>query len=184
MRTITELERNKAIYAEYQRINKYFENLDENQKSLIDPLIRNAAFMRVALDDLQEIIAEQGPVEQYRNSETQYGTKQSAALQSYNALVKNYAAVIKNLFSLLPRMERLVTMIPEPKTLEEIEEERHRDELRAARTNAEIRRASDWQHWVWEQEQSGIKPNMSLQQWENDHPITDKDLENILQGDV
>ena len=32
--------------------------------------------------------------------------KQSAALQSYNALVKNYAAVIKTLFGLLPPMER------------------------------------------------------------------------------
>ena len=101
-----ELERNKRIKKEFKRIFNYFEKLDESEKSIIHPLIQNAAFMRVTLEDLQQIIAEQGPVEAYQNGANQHGVKQSAALQSYNALVKNYAAVLKNLFTWLPPADR------------------------------------------------------------------------------
>lgn len=128
---MTELERNNKISAEFQRIIVYFETLDENEKAVIDPLIRNAAFMRVALDDLQEIIAEQGPVEAYQNGNNQFGMKQSAALQSYNSLVKNYAAVIKTLFGLLPKMKRPAVIpfaIREEETAEERKERLQREQ--------------------------------------------------------
>ena len=126
---MTEIERNKKISEEYQRISIYFESLDENEKAVIDPLIRNAAFMRVALDDLQEIIAEQGPVEGYQNGANQFGTKQSAALQSYNSLVKNYSAVIKTLFGLLPKMKRpAVTPFVDEETAEERRERLKREQ--------------------------------------------------------
>lgn len=119
------------------------------------PLIQNAAFMRVALDDLQEIIAEQGPVEQYQNGANQYGTKQSAALQSYNSLVKNYAAVIKNLFGLLPPMKRPAEIRhfkPREKTSAEIEADHKRDDERARQIQAEIDKAAELQRRQWEQE--------------------------------
>ena len=143
---MTEIERNKKIFEEYQRISIYFESLDENEKAVIDPLIRNAAFMRVALDDLQEIIAEQGPIESYQNGQFQSGLKQSASLQSYNSTMKVYAAVIKNLFGLLPKMTRpTVSWKPREKTAEERAEERKRDEARQAQINAEIERAAEIQ---------------------------------------
>ena len=103
---MTELERNDCISAEFQRINVFFEDLPENKKSIVLPLIQNASFMRVTLDDLQKIVAEQGPVEGYQNGKNQYGQKMSAALQSYNALVRSYTAVIKKLFDLLPPEKR------------------------------------------------------------------------------
>lgn len=101
-----EIERNNRISAEFQRINVFFEDLPENKKSIVMPLIQNAAFMRVTLDDLQKIIAEQGPVEAYQNGRNQHGMKQSAALQSYNALIKSYTAVTKKMFDLLPPEKR------------------------------------------------------------------------------
>ena len=66
---MTELERNNRISEEYQRIKRFFEKLGEKEKSLVLPLIQNAAFMRIALEDLQEIISEQGPVEAYQNGQ-------------------------------------------------------------------------------------------------------------------
>lgn len=136
---LAEKERNSRITAEFQRISVFFEDLQENEKSIVLPLIQNAAFMRVTLDDLQRIIAEQGPVEEYRNGETQYGMKQSAALQSYNTLVKNYAAVIKTLF------ERLPVARPKPPVLkqffqEETEEEKQAGYEEARRQAAELLR--------------------------------------------
>lgn len=152
---MTELERNNRISAEFDRISIYFKDLPENKKSIVLPLIQNAAFMRVTLDDLQDIIAEQGPVEAYQNGEFQHGMKQSAALQSYNSLVKNYAAVIKNLFGLLPaavRQPLIPQWEPHEKTEEEIAEEYRRDEERAKQIREEIARASELQHRQWEQE--------------------------------
>ena len=141
-----ELERNKRIKEEFSRISGFFEDLAENQKSILMPLIQNAAFMRVTLEDLQQIIAEQGPVEAYQNGANQYGMKQSAALQSYNALVKNYAAVIKSLFSELPPMKRqeaeLVTRV---KTAEEREAEAQERERQERKREDEIQRAIEYQ---------------------------------------
>lgn len=153
----TELERNNRISEEFQRISIYFENLPENKKSVVIPLIQNAAFMRVTLDDLQEIIAEQGPVEEYKNGENQFGMKQSAALQSYNALIKNYGATVKTLFGLLPTEKKkpvpsFETWQPREKTEEEREEERRRDEEHRKRINEEIARAAELQRKQWEKE--------------------------------
>ena len=61
--------------------------------------------MRATLEDLQEIINREGVVDEYKNGANQYGTKQSATLQSYNALVKNYTTVQRQLLQLLPPEE-------------------------------------------------------------------------------
>ena len=166
------------IKKEFERINFYFEDLKENEKSIIMPLIQNASFMCITLSDLQEIIAEQGAVEAYQNGEHQHGVKQSAALQSYNSLIKNYAAVIKNLFSLLPAMKRppVDVLSLHEKTEEEIEEEHYRSELEQIRRNIGINRAAQYQQWVREQENEGFRVTTSLEKWMEDHPITDEEI--------
>jgi len=143
------------IKDEYQRISIYFEKMAEHEKSIVLPLVRNLAFMRVTLDDLQEIIIRDGVVERYQNGANQFGTKQSAALQSYNSLVKNYAAVIKSLLSYLPPAERKMLMpdnTVREKTPAEWEEERRRDEENQKRINEEIARAAEKQRQQWEKE--------------------------------
>lgn len=163
---LTEIERNKKISAEYQRISIYFESLDENEKAVIDPLIRNASFMRIALDDLQEIIAEQGPVEAYQNGQFQSGMKQSAALQSYNSLVKNYAAVIKTLFGLLPKMVRPHVSVVFEKPKENLEEEQRRE---VEKRKADFAAACDYQKWQKAEEAAGRKVTMSFGQWREEN---------------
>ena len=162
---LTEIERNKRISDEYQRISIYYESLDENEKAVIDPLIRNAAFMRVALDDLQEIIAEQGPVEAYQNGANQFGVKQSAALQSYNSTMKVYAAVIKNLFGLLPKMERPPVSVAFER-LEQTKKEREEErEEERRRVKAEFDAAVAYQAWQKAEEDAGRKVTMGFGQW-------------------
>ena len=152
---------------QYQRISVYFESLDENEKAVIDPLIRNAAFMRVALDDLQEIIAEQGPVEAYQNGNNQFGMKQSAALQSYNSLVKNYAAVIKTLFGLLPKMKRppVEVVLERHEQSDEEREEEHRQQ------RAELDAAIAYQKWQRAEEAAGRKPMKGFGQWRQENGV-------------
>lgn len=96
----------KRIQEEIERIAVFYSSMDENKKALIIPLIQNAAFMKVTLDDLQEEIAKNGVVEVYQNGANQHGFKQSSALQSYNALIKNYASVNKTLSMMMPAEDK------------------------------------------------------------------------------
>ena len=52
------------------------------------------------LDDLQEIIEQDGWTSEYKNGENQYGTKKSPEADTYIALSKNYAAVIGSRYTM------------------------------------------------------------------------------------
>ena len=106
MATKTEKTKEQRIKSEKSRLKKIFKDLDENKKNLVTPLIEKAAFMSVELDDLQEIIEQDGWTSEYKNGENQYGTKKSPEAETYIALSKNYAAVIKQLTDLVPAAKR------------------------------------------------------------------------------
>lgn len=91
------------VREEQERLNGFFVDVYEIQRETIAPLIQNAAFMKVLLEDMQEVINENGATEIYHNGENQYGRKPSAAMQAYNATIKNYASVMKSLSLLLPK---------------------------------------------------------------------------------
>lgn len=110
----------ERIKTELERISKHFENVNESQRAIVTPLLQNAAFMKVTLEDLQRIINEEGVTETYQNGANQRGIKQSATLQSYNSLIKNYASVIKTLSQLLPK-ESGTNRLTLEKFLEELE---------------------------------------------------------------
>ena len=102
-------EREKRIRAERNRLNKILGAT--KQKDGPEPmpkikaakgLIDNAAFMTIHLQDLQAELNEHGCVEEYRNGETQYGMKKSAAADIYTTMYKNYIATIKQLAELAP----------------------------------------------------------------------------------
>ena len=160
---MTELSKDNRIFEELNRVSLYFENAADNEKAIIGPLIQNAAFMKVTLEDLQEIINREGVTEHYQNGANQHGIKPSAALQSYNNLMKVYASVIKTLSTYLPPDERrrAVSSIydwePREKTEEELEEERQRDEERHRKINEEIARAAEWQRQQWECEKQLVE---------------------------
>lgn len=143
-----EISKETRISEEISRISILFEEIATNQRTIVTPLIQNAGFMKVTLEDLQAIINTEGVTDEYKNGANQYGVKQSATLQSYNALVKNYAAVIKTLSQLLPPEKKTVapfSWTPREKTEEEIEADRKREEEELKRINAEIERAAEYQ---------------------------------------
>lgn len=133
---MSELTKEKRIEEELSRISIYFAEMDENQRAVIDPIIQNSAFMKIQLDDLQEIINREGVIDHYMNGANQYGLKPSATLQSYNTLVKNYAAVNKTLFSLLPKKREKqlspheIYLRDHPPTTQEQREEEYQQLLR------------------------------------------------------
>ena len=99
---MAEKTREQRIKAEKSRLRTLCKDLPENKKAIALPLVEQAAFMRITLDDLQEEINEAGCVEEYQNGRNQSGFKTTAALQAYNSTVKNYAAVCERLDRILP----------------------------------------------------------------------------------
>ena len=111
-----ESSKEKRIRTEYARMKKLFSPLPENELNFCEPLLQNAAFMKVTLEDLQETINENGVTDEYRNGANQSGVKASAELQAYNSVAKVYNALMDKLSAKLPkeiRKSKLAAMMDE-----------------------------------------------------------------------
>lgn len=157
-----ELDRNTRINAELKRISVFFEEIDENDLAIISPLIQNYAFMRITLDDLQELINRDGVVDHYQNGANQSGLKVSAALQSYNSLIKNFSSLVKSLGCYLPPMKRSSFTAS---AWEDPEERQRREEEERQQIKADLAQAVAYQKWQREQEKNGLDARMSFSQW-------------------
>lgn len=102
MATKKELTKEQKIKREITRLNRVFKDLDKNKLQTVESLIRTAAFMSVSLEELQEIINEEGYTVEYQNGANQSGTKQSDAVKTHIAMTKNHASIIKQLTDLVP----------------------------------------------------------------------------------
>lgn len=60
MATKKELTKEQKIKKEIARLKRVFKDLDKNKLQTVESLIKNAAFMAVSLEELQEIINAEG----------------------------------------------------------------------------------------------------------------------------
>ena len=90
------------IADELKRLDELFRALPANKYALVLPLLENAAFMKVELEDLRAVIAATGATESYQNGANQKGQKASAELQAYTALIKQYNTISERLEKMLP----------------------------------------------------------------------------------
>jgi hypothetical protein len=97
------LTKDQRIWREYDRMKELFASMPENELRFCDPLLQNAAFMAVTLQDLQVAINANGVTDIYQNGANQSGTKASADLQAYNSLAKVYNALMEKLSNRLPK---------------------------------------------------------------------------------
>ena len=65
-----------------QRLKKIYSALPKNKLAIVTPLLENAAFMKITLDDLQESINANGCSDEDKNGANQYGKKAAADLQA------------------------------------------------------------------------------------------------------
>lgn len=87
---------------EIKRIKRLLKQVDKDRLATMQSLIKNAAFMSVTLDDLQDAMNENGVISEYQNGENQWGTKKSPEVEIYNTMIKNHMAIMKQLIDLLP----------------------------------------------------------------------------------
>ena len=95
------LPNNKAIRAEYERLMTLFKTAPKEKLALARKLISRAAFLSVALDDIEKDISENGYEQEYQNGENQRGMKKSAAAELHVSYSKNLCAVMKQLNDML-----------------------------------------------------------------------------------
>lgn len=150
------MSKDKRVEAELARLMNIYQNLPENTLEVMTPLIENAAFMKITMDDLQKEITKNGAVEIYQNGANQQGRKQSAAVQAYNQIIKNYNATIKLLSDKMPVVKVKEVFrgpfVVREKTEEERAAERAEEEARDERTRHEIEEASRRQKEQWKRE--------------------------------
>ena len=82
---------------------KIYEGLPPEKMAIALPLIENAAFIENEMKKLQKTIAENGVTDEYQNGANQFGHKQSATIQAYNALVKSYNTINARLEGMIPK---------------------------------------------------------------------------------
>lgn len=103
LQILQQKEKDAKIKKEMAKLKRLFKGMEKDTMNTVSSLIRNAAFMAVTLDDLQEIINIEGAVSEYQNGENQWGTKKSPEVEIYNTMIKNHMSIIKQLSDLLPK---------------------------------------------------------------------------------
>lgn len=90
------------INREKERLSGILAGADANQREIAAALIERAAYLSVALEDLEKEIAAEGWTEEYRNGQNQIGQKKSAAADAHISLTKNLTAITKQLLEIAP----------------------------------------------------------------------------------
>jgi len=97
------MSRDEQIKKRMAELTQIYSPLSAEKMSLALPLIQNAVFIEFQMRDLQDIIDDEGYIDEYQNGNNQFGKKQSAYLQAYNALVKSYNMINTRLEGMLPK---------------------------------------------------------------------------------
>lgn len=106
MSTSQKSDKDKRIDAEVRRIKSFLKEIPTDRVKTIDSLIRNAAFMTITLEDLQNAMINNGVISEYQNGENQWGTKKSPEVDIYNVMIKNYLSIMKQITDLLPIIDQ------------------------------------------------------------------------------
>ena len=106
-KSLLKKQKDKRIKKEMLKLKKLFKEIGSETMETVLSLIKNAAFMIVTLEDLQERINEDGPISTYKNGENQFGTKKSPEAELYNTMIKNHMGIMRQLTDLMPAPEKI-----------------------------------------------------------------------------
>lgn len=104
--TKKEITKDERITKEVKRLNRIYKDIDKDKKAIIDGIIKRAAYMRIALEDWEMDIIENGITEMFTQSEkTEPYERERPIARLYNTMNGNYQKIIKQLSDLLPKEE-------------------------------------------------------------------------------
>ena len=84
---------------EYKRLSALYDEIPKNRRTVAEGLIRDAARLKVSIDDLWEDIQKNG----FTEFDPKFGKdRERASATLFNTMEKSYRATLKHLDSLLP----------------------------------------------------------------------------------
>lgn len=99
-----DLTKEERITKENKRLNIIFRQIPKREKSVIEGLIKRAAYMRVSLEDMELDLDENGFTEEFTQSlNTPSYDRQRPIAQLYNTMNKNYQSIMKQLSDSVPK---------------------------------------------------------------------------------
>lgn len=102
--TVSEqLEKEKKIRAEKNRIAKIYKNnnLDKDIIKVLEGLISDAAFMRVAIEEIKQNLIKDGLMEKFKNGSQEFWREKPQSKLFLN-FMKQYSNTMKQLIDLMP----------------------------------------------------------------------------------
>lgn len=99
-----EVDKETLVNREIRRLTNLFKDIDANKRLTAKGLIEEASFMKATLQELKEMIDEQGPIDEMPQGEYSI-LREHPALKSYNTMVQRYTNIIDKLSNLHPKEE-------------------------------------------------------------------------------
>lgn len=98
-----QLEKEKKIRAEKNRIMKIYKDIKLDAKiiKVLEGLVSDAAFMRIAIEEIKEKLIKEGLMEKFKNGSQEFMREKPEAKLFLN-FMKQYANTMKQLIDLMP----------------------------------------------------------------------------------
>lgn len=97
-----DLTKDDKIKKEVNRLNRILKEVDDKKKKTVEGLIKEAAFMRITLDELRGCINENGVIDEMCQGEYTI-LRESPYVKTYNTMIQRYTTVNDKLLALLPK---------------------------------------------------------------------------------
>ena len=109
-----EKEKEKLIKKELNRLKRIYGELADEKESPLPGLIARAAFFRVALQELEEDIKQNGYTEMFQQGTAPAYERKRPAAELYNNFSGTYLKIIKQLHDMIPKKEDGKSTEPDP----------------------------------------------------------------------
>lgn len=93
----------ERITREERRLKRNYKDIQKDKSSVVEGLIRRAAFMRATLEDMELDLDERGFVEMFAQGDQEPYERERPVARQYQQMNKNYQSIIKQLSDLLPK---------------------------------------------------------------------------------
>lgn len=97
-----EEDRQKRIGRELTKLRRLYRDLDKDEKTLLESVAVEIAFMKVTLEELKDRVNKDGVVTEMVQGSYSID-RENPALKSYNATIQRYNTMVKQLFDMLDR---------------------------------------------------------------------------------
>lgn len=105
MRISEQLEKEKKIKQEVNRLKKIYKEIEKDKVKTFDGLINNAAFLKVTLDELKENINKNGLTEWFEQGKQRFLTERPQ-VKIYTTMIQRYTQVMKQLIDVMPEEKK------------------------------------------------------------------------------